>query len=230
MHMLWNHGMLSYYWFDQLMNTCDNMNDFSSSACLSLMFDINIDVVESINVYDIYGVCLGATSENQWKDNQGRLKFLLTQNPGLREVPACVAWEGVYGYLNSAAVRKALHINPNAPSWELCSIIDYDSDFVHGSLYTYPSLINAGLNILIYSGDVDGAVPTIGTRMWIKNLNLGILESYRSWMVNEQIAGYTTLYTGLRLVTIKGAGHMVPQWKPAQAHHMLLSWLFGTRI
>ena len=91
-------------------------------------------------------------------------------------------------------------------------------------------MINAGLNILIYSGDVDGAVPTIGTRMWIKNLNLGILESYRSWMVNEQIAGYTTLYTGLRLVTIKGAGHMVPQWKPAQAHHMLLSWLFGTRI
>ena len=84
--------------------------------------------------------------------------------------------------------------------------------------------------VLVYSGDTDGAVPLIGTRNWIRNLNLNIVEPYRSWYYDEQVAGYTILYSGLRLVTVKGAGHMVPQDKPAQAHQMLMSWLTGSRI
>jgi hypothetical protein len=30
--------------------------------------------------------------------------------------------------------------------------------------------MEAGLRILFYSGDVDGSVPTIGTRRWIAKL------------------------------------------------------------
>ena len=230
MRMLWTHGMLSEYWFQQLMDNCDNMNDFSSAVCQNTTDFIGDNVVGGVNIYDIYGTCYAGQTERQYEDNQGKLKFLLDRNPGLKEVPPCIAWQGIYQYLNTPAVRTALHINPKAPAWEFCANLNYNPDYVHGSYYTYPNLINAGLNIMIYSGDTDGAVPTIGTRMWINKLNLGIVSPYRSWVVKEQIAGYTILYTGLRLVTIKGAGHMVPQWKPAAAQHMLLSWLFGTRL
>ena len=229
MLMLWNYGMLSDYWHEQLMDNCDNMNDYSSEECADVVNTIQESVVNDVNVYDIYRDCIaGPSDEGSFQDNQGKLKFLL--GPLRDVVPPCVAWGGIYSYLNNNDVRKALNIPTSVPAWGFCANLDYQSDYVHGSYYTYPSLINAGLNILIYSGDVDGAVPTIGTRAWIRNLNLAILEPYRSWYVNEQVAGYTILYSGLRLVTVKGAGHMVPQWTPAEAYHMLMSWLFGTRL
>lgn len=230
MHMLWSYGMMPVSWHTQVMDNCDNMNDFSSEACQNVCNELQNTLVPGINIYDIYGSCYAGPTEEFESSNKGKLKFLYDKNPGLGEVPPCIGWTGIYSYLRSSVVRQALNIKPEANQWDFCANLDYNSDFEHGSYYTYPNLINAGLNILIYSGDVDGAVPTIGTRMWIRNLNLGILEPYRSWMVNEQVAGYTIQYTGLRLVTVKGAGHMVPQWKPAQAHHMLLSWLQGTRL
>lgn len=228
MHMLWTYGMMSVPEHTLLMQNCDNMNDFSSDACNVVVNQVLANVGQ-VNIYDIYGTCWPGPSETTYEDNQGMLKFLKMKLGDSTVVPPCIAWGGIYTYLNNATVQKAFNI-PQPASWGFCANLDYVSDFDHGSFYTYPTLINAGLNILIYSGDVDGAVPTIGTRNWIRNLNLGILDPYRSWSVNEQVAGYTIGYTGLRLVTVKGAGHMVPQWKPAQAQHMLLSWLFGTSL
>ena len=108
--------------------------------------------------------------------------------------------------------------------------MDYMPDMKHGSLYTYPFLIKSGLRIMIYSGDIDGAVPFVGTREWIQQLNLGKPDgkkSYYEWMVDDQVAGYYELYNGLTFVTVKGSGHMVPQDKPAQAWHMINSFLTG---
>ena len=35
----------------------------------------------------------------------------------------------------------------------------------------------------------------------------------------ENIAGYRTIYQGLIFTTIKGTGHMVPQWKRKEAFY-----------
>ena len=40
---------------------------------------------------------------------------------------------------------------------------------------------NADLDILIFSGDVDGIVPVIGTRRWLASLQLPILKEWRPW-------------------------------------------------
>ncbi|OMJ72156.1 hypothetical protein SteCoe_29467 [Stentor coeruleus] len=227
MEMLWTYGMMSVQMHTQLMQDCDNMQDWSSEACQETVGEV-YNTVDSVNIYDIYGYCWPGMSQTSYEDNQGKLRFLTSI---LKDtvIPPCIAWGGIYTYLNNATVQKAFNI-PQPATWGFCADLDYVKDMQHGSFYAYPALINAGLNILIYSGDTDGAVPTIGTRNWIRNLNLGISEPYRSWYVNEQVAGYTIGYTGLRLVTVKGAGHMVPQWKPAQAQHMILSWLFGTSL
>lgn len=230
MRMLATHGMLSSYWINQFETLCDNFNDFTSSSCQNLTNYVYSDIVPNVNIYGIYSKCYpGPSTYRNYMDNQQRMRFLLREG-GLKEVPPCVVWEGIYTYLNNPLVQKAFHIDPSITSWDFCANLDYQDDFVHGSFYTYPNLINAGLNILIYSGDTDGAVPLIGTRNWIRNLNLQIVEPYRSWYYDEQVAGYTILYSGLRLVTVKGAGHMVPQDKPAQAHQMLMSWLTGSSL
>jgi carboxypeptidase C (cathepsin A) len=37
----------------------------------------------------------------------------------------------------------------------------------------------------------------------------------------HNIAGYRTIYNGITFVTVKGTGHMVPQWKPKEAFYMM---------
>eukprot|EP00961_Rhodomonas_salina_P144688 1948113-Rhodomonas_salina.1 len=55
---------------------------------------------------------------------------------------------------------------------------------------------------------------------------LGIAEAWRPWMVDNQVAGYTKSYVDtagkgyLGFATVKGAGHTVPEYKPAEALHM----------
>lgn len=39
----------------------------------------------------------------------------------------------------------------------------------------------ADLDILIFSGDVDGIVPVIGTRRWVASLQLPVVKEWRPW-------------------------------------------------
>ena len=92
------------------------------------------------------------------------------------------------------------------------------------SLYLYPKLIKSGLKILIFSGDTDMAVPYNGNQRWIESLNLGVASPWRSWRAYGDmttVAGYRTIYNGITFVTVKGTGHMVPQWKPKEAFYMM---------
>ena len=47
---------------------------------------------------------------------------------------------------------------------------------------------------------------------------------------NPQVAGYAISYSGLEFVTVKGVGHMVPQWQRPAAYKMIYSFLNGTHI
>jgi serine carboxypeptidase-like clade 1 len=69
-----------------------------------------------------------------------------------------------------------------------------------------------GYKILFFSGDTDGAVPTYGTRRWLKMLNLDVKDAWRTWVTDDQVSGYIISYDGLDFATVHGVGHMAPQW------------------
>jgi serine carboxypeptidase-like clade 1 len=48
--------------------------------------------------------------------------------------------------------------------------------------------------ILFFSGDTDGAVPTYGSRRWIKKLNPTVIEQWRPWITDGQVSGYIIRY------------------------------------
>lgn len=65
----------------------------------------------------------------------------------------------------------------------------------------------------------------VGERFSAK-LGLRVLEERKRWTVNGQVAGSKTSYAGgLTFITIWGAGHMAPQWRPEQTAHAVLSFL-----
>ena len=129
------------------------------------------------------------------------------------------------GYFNRADVRKAFHILPEVGKWAGCGGGDYEPQ-VEASLWIY-KVLRGHMRILKYSGDSDGAVPTVGTRRWIEKLNWEIKGPYRPWIVDNQVAGYVENRDGMDFVTIHGVGHMAPQWKPKEVQKMITNWVYG---
>jgi serine carboxypeptidase-like clade 1 len=95
-----------------------------------------------------------------------------------------------YHYMNDISVRNAFHIrNGTIKNWARC---DYDLPYNKTILDSRPFHLNLskkGYRSLVYSGDHDMVVPYIATQVWIRQLNYSIVDDWRSWKVNGQVAG-----------------------------------------
>lgn len=136
-------------------------------------------------------------------------------------------------YLNDKSVKEALHVKTDI-RWGECSYtLKYNnSDMAVNTAPIYNYLVDGGydLNILVYSGDDDGVCATIGTQDWIWDLGYTIADNAWSlYTVDQQTAGYFTTWknTKLGFLTIHGAGHEVPAYKPAVALDMWTKYLQG---
>ncbi|XP_048138203.1 serine carboxypeptidase-like 20 [Rhodamnia argentea] len=145
----------------------------------------------------------------------------------------CTNDEVATAWLNDKAVRKAIHAEEQsvAGAWELCTDrISYNHDA--GSMIKYHrNLTSRGYRALIFSGDHDMCVPYTGSEAWTRSLGYKIVDEWRSWISNEQVAGYIQGYeNNLTFLTIKGAGHTVPEYKPREALDFFSRFLRGKRI
>ena len=116
-----------------------------------------------------------------------------------------------------------MHIPEYVQPWNLCSDIDYTSLEI-GSQGIWESL-KGKYRMLKFSGDTDGAVPTKGTLRWIETLNRPVVEDWRPYFVEGELAGTVKEWEDLTLGIIHGAGHMAPQFKPPQTYHLIFNWL-----
>ena len=204
------------------------------------MHQFNIDVAH-INFYDVYRAVLPESELNldrlsyQLVDGEYKVykvgRTMKEYTPWVPSTPVTerhTLGDGLSHYLNREDVRKALNIPSKAPAWEQCSNVDYTM-LEKASLWIYKELKNK-YKILKYSGDTDGAVPTIGTERWINKLNWPVLRDYHAWFQAGQLAGYNEVRDGLEFTTIHGTGHMAPQWKRKPTHTMFVSWLQGKAL
>lgn len=138
----------------------------------------------------------------------------------------------VEAYLNLPAVQAAIHANQTVKlhyRWTDCtSRIQYSrSDLFSSMLPVYQKLLGRGLKMLIYSGDVDGIVPVVGTRRWVAGLGLKEELSWRAWESNRgQVGGYVVHYEGgMVFSSVRNAGHMVPYTQAERAFTMVKRFL-----
>ena len=71
-----------------------------------------------------------------------------------------------------------------------------------------------------------------GVQEFAASLDRSLTKEYTSWMYeinkqNQQIGGFIRRWDGLTFATVKGAGHMVPTDKPAQAFHLFSYFIKG---
>ncbi|KAG6486292.1 hypothetical protein ZIOFF_054862 [Zingiber officinale] len=122
--------------------------------------------------------------------------------PSIENFDPCTS-NYVEAYLNNPAVQKALHANVTKLNytWSGCS------------------------------GDFDGRVPVTSTRYSLNKLKLKVKASWRDWMLNSEVAGYTVVYDhNLTFATVRGAGHEVPSYQPARALEMIKSFFQGLHL
>jgi carboxypeptidase C (cathepsin A) len=136
-------------------------------------------------------------------------------------------------YLNRADVKTALHVKADI-DWVDCSrTLHYkQSDGKNDMTPYYNYLIDGGfkLNIVVFSGDDDDVCATIGTQSWIWDLGYQVSgKPWQTYTVNGQTAGYITKWSNTKLafVTVHGAGHEVPTYKPDVALYLFDSYLKG---
>ena len=96
------------------------------------------------------------------------------------------------------------------------------------------------IKVLIYSGDVDSCVPTLGTESYfLRTLDLTVSQRWAPWKCENEDghyarAGYYEKFGGTKhgidFVTFNGAGHMVPQYKPVEALALMKRWLEGSSM
>ncbi|TYJ33113.1 hypothetical protein E1A91_A05G080700v1, partial [Gossypium mustelinum] len=114
-------------------------------------------------------------------------------------------------YLNIPEVQNALHANQT--EWTHCR----DYAWTERPPTILPILKNIiQMKILAYNGDKDGRVPVAATRYSLNVLKLGVKKGWHAW------------YRGLALVTVRGAGHLVPSNQLQRALTFISSFLQGT--
>lgn len=133
-------------------------------------------------------------------------------------------------WVNQSAVRKALHVPLDAHFYSF----DNAEGFVYRSteksvmpFYRHLAL-ETDVRVLIYNGDTDPGLNTIVAQNWTNALGLATRAKWRPWTVDgrQRVGGYVTEFEGdFSFLTIRGAGHMVPEYKPEASFEFLQRWL-----
>lgn len=150
-------------------------------------------------------------------------------------------------FFNNDVVRAALHA-PTSKNWS--SHIEYPFGSVYDRnignqrgdpsvepmAFLTPLFANAsarGIPFVLYSGNDDSDIPHYGTEVIIQNMTFGGIQGFTKkpatpWFDdNGAFAGIVHQERNLTYVLFEGAGHMVPQWRPAQALVFLREFVLG---
>lgn len=135
-------------------------------------------------------------------------------------------------WANASSVKKALHVAADANFFTGDNGVGFTYDGTEPDLRPfYKNLAETSrLRVLIYNGDADPGLNSFAGEEWTSGLGLRETESWRPWTRDGKIkmGGYVTRYEGnFDYLTIRGSGHMVPEYKPEAAYVFLKSFIYN---
>ncbi|KAK4757261.1 hypothetical protein SAY87_007388 [Trapa incisa] len=224
--------------YKEAKEACDgNYIYLNSTECVEYVEEIDEMILE-INLMQVLEPVCKTASSRPVESLRGKRRSLEENYEGFLAAQSNPAlWCRDYNYVlsgiwaNKREVREALGVREGTKAiWTRCNSTLAYTKTVTTTVPFHANLTKSAIKALIYSGDHDMSVTHIGTQNWIYSLNLTLYSSWRPWFVDGQIAGYTMEYISdygftLDYVTVKGAGHVAPEYKPKECYEMMDRWL-----
>jgi len=260
-YFMYYHGFLGGDMWKTLKASCCPKNstkrcDFKSGAksspiCRKVYGEVSYKVwMSGVNPYNVMASCAGGVSTYSGVGSASTLRHtpLFFDDARLRlnrgnfsaafsdddegVSPPCTDGSDLLTYLNSPAVRAALHVSPRVKKWNFCSGMigqTYRHEYQEMDNF-YHTLLAKKIRILVYNGDLDLACNFLGDQWFVNRLQAPLKNAKRPWLVvdkqgQNQIAGFVKDFEGISYMTVKGAGHMVPTDKPHESLEMLKRFL-----
>ena len=228
--------------WSEFLSNCNGDYTNPSTACKEAVLDAVHYMPKDIDVYNVYApTCVADEQEKKSKINFSQ--YISKWHPMWR-YSANTDEEYIYAnmtfypciddymtsYMNQASVQQAIHVNPTDWTY-ISSTMKYVNEYKYSVVPLWQRFINeTNWRMLVYSGDVDAAVPTIGTQRWINCLGQPVINAWRPWYYANQTAGIRQDFEGISFMTIKGAGHMVPYYMPAQGFAFFEYWMSDAEV
>ena len=149
--------------------------------------------------------------------------------------PLCYDFSNVEKWLNSDDTRSRLHVKPESSDWASCNY-DINGDFSRDFMQSYNDLVSemldAGINVMIYAGDVDFICNYLGNRAWTLELEWSGKTGFNDAPEKEWGDGHGKMrsYEGFTFLQVYDAGHMVPADKPKAALRMFDEFTRGGKF
>jgi cathepsin A (carboxypeptidase C) len=142
----------------------------------------------------------------------------------------CYDLDASTAWLNQADVQAVLGVDQE---WEQCN---YDvngmfkNDWMKNFENQIPELLEDGVKVLIYAGDLDFICNWIGNKAWTKALEWSGKDEFNAaednaWMVNGEKHGELRNHENFSFLRVYEAGHMVPMDQPVAALEMLKEFI-----
>ncbi|CAH8597370.1 unnamed protein product [Dicrocoelium dendriticum] len=218
---------------------------------------INTEIYPYVNFFNMHTSCVNEAAEPSIFAESPATKYLSRQSgrsckamrkenhaPLSRAIfrvasgtTACVSNSNLNSYLNTPAVRDALHISGRFEGrWEECKqdmYTMYRFDYL-STLNQYRQLLENNIPIAFLSGNLDVTSTHTGTGWFVDNLQLQAVTPKSAWFYSDrrkrcQLGGF---YAKLRLndtplwyVVVHAAGHMIPSDQPGAALHLIRAFI-----
>lgn len=181
--------------------------------------------------YSLYDDCIYDESFRRRLDSSEGLK---SYRGGLNDY-ACPS-SAMSLWLNREDVRAALNIQPDN------KFNSADNGVGMNYTSTEPNVLpiyeharsKTDLRILVYNGDTDPGINSMKTQDkyfdFFDSINVTETEAWRPWTTDgkQRMGGYVVAYPGdFHYLTIRGSGHMVPEYKPAVTLSFMTSFIKG---
>ena len=90
--------------------------------------------------------------------------------------------------------------------------------------------MDASVYATVYNGDTDLSCNFLGDEWFVDDLALTAKDDYKEWYYEDaqsgrQVGGWTKDFDKIAFVTVRGSGHMVPQYRPVPALKMFEAFL-----
>lgn len=160
-------------------------------------------------------------------------------------------FEYIYNYLQSKepegvrcykqfvimpAVRRAIHVGQRNFSTTRSAVLKrFLDDFMRSAVPQLTVLLENGYRVLVYSGQLDLAVPTVMTEHFLSQMRWSEAASWarahqRQWrsVGGKELYGYAKRVGNLHFAVVRNSGHMVPLDTPEAAFSLITAFVDGS--